>query len=241
MLLDILLYVLYGFGVAQFATLLTTVYLHRSSTHKAVEFHPAVQFFFQLGLWIMTGINRNQWVAVHLCHHAHTDVEGDPHSPVMLSFLKVQMANPILYRRAARDPKVMELYGDRVSLSWAERNIFASKYVGFLGTSVGIVIACLIFGWWQGLVLSLSHMLFYLQLNGLVNSYCHMWGYKNFPNDHAFNSFLIAPITAGEGYHNNHHHMPGSARLGMKWYEVDLGWIFIRVLQQFGLTEKSQK
>jgi len=231
--MEILGCLLIGFLLAELATMVTTLYLHRSSTHKSVKFHFFVEFVFQLILWLTTGINRKEWVAVHLSHHSNTDKEGDPHSPVLLGFWRVQLGNVLLYRRAARDPKIMKL-GERVNLSWAEKNLFTSP---LLGLSIGIGMACLIFGWWQGLLISLFHTVFYLELNSLVNAYCHLWGYKNFPEADAFNSKWVAWITGGEGFHNAHHYKPGSPKLSNKKWEFDMGWVIIKTLKFFRLAE----
>ena len=232
MLWNILKLLLCGFVVAQVATLVTTLYLHRGSTHKSLEFNPVIEFFFQLTLWITTGINRKEWVAVHLCHHAHTDEEGDPHSPLLLGLKEVQLGNVFLYRKAAKDPKVL-WYGRNIQLSWVERNLFFSPYLGLL---IGVSLACWGFGWWQGILVSLLHTIFYLQLNSLVNAYCHVKGYKNFPEFPAFNSIWAGLSTCGEGFHNNHHHKPGNPKLSDKWFEFDIGWLVVQFLQLFGLA-----
>ncbi len=226
--------VVIGFLLSQVASLATTVYLHRASTHQSVIFHPAVEFFFQLNLWITTGIKRVEWVAIHLYHHLHSDVEGDPHSPLVFGFWKVQLWNVVLYRRVAKDLKVLQ-YGKHLKLSWAERYIF--KY-SILGPVIGIGIACLIFGWKIGLLLSATHAFLYLFfLNNLVNGLCHWSGYKNFPEAHAYNNKWVAWITAGEGNHNNHHARPDFARLAVEPSEPDFGWILIAILKSLRLAK----
>lgn len=236
MLWEILYCLFWALVVAQSATLDTTMYLHRGSTHKAVEYHPAVEFLFQLKLWLTTGIKRLQWVAVHLYHHVHTDEDGDPHSPVLLGFWRVQLLNVKLYRDAAKKPEVMWC-SRNIKLSWAEKNLFCSP---LLGLSVGITLACLIFGLWQGLVISLFHTLFYLQLNSLVNAYCHVRGYKNFPGAQAFNSHWVAWITCGEGFHNDHHHRPGNPKLSERRSEFDIGWGCIKILTWLHLAHVNK-
>ncbi len=235
MIWNILWCVLYAFITAQFATGTTTLYLHRSSTHKSVKFNPVVEFFFQLILWLGTDIKRKEWVAVHLCHHAHSDKEGDPHSPYREGFWKVLFGNVLLYRNAAKDPEVL-WYGRNIQLSWAERNLFVS----YLGLVIGISITCWIFGLWYGLLASLLHMIFYLQLNSLVNAACHVWGYKNFPAD-AFNSRLIALFTGGEGLHNNHHENPGNAYFAQAKGEIDLGGLVIFFLTKLRLAKITRE
>lgn len=223
-----------GFLLAEFATLLTTVYLHRGSTHRAIKFHPVVEFFMQAGLWLMTGIKRVEWVAVHLCHHAHADKDGDPHSPLLLGLWRVQLGNFFLYRKAAKDPKVLA-YARHLKLTLAEETIFRSQVKGLL---LGTAILCLSFGIVPGLLIAATHSLLYLFfLNNLINGWCHARGYKNFPDAVAFNNRLIALITVGEGLHNNHHHAPSSPSLRYRKSEIDVGWIFIRLLTSLGLAE----
>ncbi len=223
-----------GCLLSQVATLATTMYLHRGSTHQSVTFHPVAEFFLQLNLWITTGIKRMEWVSVHLYHHLHTDVEGDPHSPVVHGFWRVQLGNLFLYTRAAKDPKILR-YGIHIRPTWAERTIF--KF-GFLGPTFGILVACLVFGWVQGLVLSFTHAVLYLFfLNNLVNGLCHHSGYKNFPEASAFNNRWVAWITGGEGNHNNHHENPASPKLSVKPWEPDLGWRVIQVLERLHLAK----
>jgi len=221
------MYLFLGFLLAEFASLLTTVYLHRGSTHRSVKFNPALEFFMQLGLWLTTGINRKEWVAVHLCHHAHADAEGDPHSPLLLGLWPVQLGNIFLYRRAARNPKVL-WYARSLTPSLAERIMFRHAFLGLLA---GIAILWYVFGFWPMLIIAGTHMLLYMFfLNNLINGWCHARGYKNFPTVVAFNNRFIAWITMGEGLHNNHHHQPRNPSLRHKRSEIDPGWIFIRLM-----------
>ncbi|MBU6500881.1 MAG: fatty acid desaturase [Patescibacteria group bacterium] len=222
-------YALLGFILAEAATLLTTVYLHRSTTHCSVKFHPRVEFFMQGGLWLTTGINRIEWAAVHRYHHNHTDVDGDPHSPILLGLWAVQLGNLFLYRKAAKRPEVLAC-AKNIKPTLAEETIFKSPKVG-LAVGIGLLYMLVGFRFWPTLIIAGTHTFLYLFfLNNLINGWCHVRGYKNFKNKPAFNNRLIAWITMGEGLHNNHHHKPGNPSLRYKWSEVDLGWIFIRLL-----------
>ncbi|MDP3947725.1 MAG: fatty acid desaturase [bacterium] len=228
-----LVYVLLGFLIAELASMATSVYLHRGSTHRAVKFHPWVEFLIQLGLWLTTGVNRLQWVAVHLCHHAHADKEGDPHSPLILGFWKVQLGNAFYYFRAARDPRVL-WYAKHIKPILAERTVFRFSNTGLL---IGIGIAWAVFGFLPMLVIAGTHAVLYLfVINNLVNGWCHVRGYKNFPATPAFNNRLIAWLTVGEGLHNNHHHEPASPTFQRRRSEIDLGWICIRLLCSLNLA-----
>lgn len=223
----VVLYPAFGFLLSQWASLETTVYLHRASTHRSVTFNPLVEFVMQCGLWLKTGINRVEWVAVHLCHHAHTDEEGDPHSPVLLGLWRVQFGNIFLYRKAAKDPTVLA-YAKHITPTFAERTLFRSQITGL---GVGVMILWLIFGLVPALIIAGVHTLLYLFfLNNLINGWCHARGYKNFPDAPAFNNRFIALITMGEGLHNNHHHKPRNPTLRYRRDEIDLGWMFIRSL-----------
>src|SRR5437870_8514366 len=106
----VLLALLVGFALAQFATLVTTVYLHRTLAHRAMTLTPGTALTFRFLTWMTTGIRPRQWVAVHRRHHAYTDVEGDPHSPVLFGFVRVQLGNAALYRRVARDDATVRRY-----------------------------------------------------------------------------------------------------------------------------------
>ena len=238
--MHVVILIFLGFCLSQIASLVTTVYLHRSSTHRALSFHWSVEFLMQIVLWLTTGLvgrSRKEWVAVHLCHHAFADKAGDPHSPILLGLWRVQLGNLFLYRKAAKDPKVL-WYARNLQLTWAEKTIFKSQ---LLGLSIGIAMACYIFGFWSGLIISASHALFYLFfLNNLINGWCHVRGYKNFFNTVAFNNRLIALITMGEGFHNNHHFRPGQAKFSVKKSEFDMGWGFIKILSYLKLANSSK-
>ena len=229
-----------GFILSQVATLMTTVYLHRSSAHKSVQFHWSVEFLMQLILWLTTGLvgrSRREWVAVHLCHHAFADKDGDPHSPIVSGFWSVQLGNVFLYRKAAKNPKVL-WYARNLQLTWAERTIFKSS---LLGLSIGIVLACYAFGFWPGLIISASHAFFYLfVINTLINGWCHVRGYKNFISALAYNNRLIAMITMGEGFHNNHHFRPTRAKLSVTGTEIDIGWGCIKALRALKLASADR-
>lgn len=221
--------ILFGFLLAEIASLATTAYLHRASAHRSVTFRWPASFTFELILWLTTGIKRDEWVAVHLKHHAHTDIPGDPHSPVLLGLWPVQLGNVFLYRNAIRsDKNIVVNYAKHIELSWAERNIFRSPILGLV---FGITLLWYALGLVPMLIIAGTHTFLYVfVLNSLINGWCHVRGYKNFPRAAAFNNRLIAWLTGGEGLHNNHHEKPWNPSLRHKPSEVDLGWIFIRFL-----------
>ena len=216
--------------VTQIAILTTTVYLHRTLAHRAVTLRPAVAFAFRLVTWITTGLRAREWVAVHRLHHAHTDEEGDPHSPQLLGYANVQFLNPYLYRKAARRPAVLSRYARDLQPDGWDVRLFDHPVFG-LGIGIGVL--CLVLGPVHGLLAAALHTVLYLLLSGAVNAVGHMWGRRPAPNL-ATNSQWLAWLTAGEGLHNNHHAMPTAARLAFGRGEVDPGWWLVRIMERWG-------
>jgi stearoyl-CoA desaturase (Delta-9 desaturase) len=221
-----------GLAVAQVATLVTTVYLHRALAHRALTLHPAVAAVCRVLTWITTGIRPRQWVAVHRRHHAHTDVTGDPHSPLIEGFAAVQLNNVGLYRRAARDPETLRRYARDIPIDRWDRALLDRSLVGL---AVGIAVLVVALGWRAGLLAAGIHTVAYLGLNAAVNAVGHMWGSRPHENT-ARNNQWLAWLTAGEGLHNNHHAAPTSARLALAPGEIDPGWWAIRALRRLGLA-----
>ena len=224
---------LLGLVVSQLANFTTTVYLHRAGAHRAVKLQPLLTFFFRCITWITVGIKPREWVAVHRKHHAFTDVEGDPHSPKLLGWVRVQLTNAALYRREARNPETVRRYAKDMAPDWWDRHVFDHAFVG-LGLGIGVLIVLLGPVW--GLAAAAIHTVFYLMSNGAVNAAGHHFGRRPYENS-AGNLGWLALITGGEGWHNNHHAAPTSARLGHRWWEIDLGWWAISVFRTFGLAK----
>ena len=213
--------------LTQIATFSTSIYLHRTLAHRALSLHPIVEFLFRAALWLVTGQDRQQWVAVHRKHHTFTDREGDPHSPLLLGFWKVQLGNVYYYIQEARNSVTVakfapDLAGDR----W-ERLLFAR---GWTGLGLGVVLASLTIGWWQGVVAMLGHALLFVFVTGpLINGLGHWTGAQNFENT-AYNSRVLAWMTGGESLHNNHHAYPSSPKFSVRRSEFDPSWMVIKVL-----------
>jgi len=219
---------LFFLAVLQLSVLSTTIYLHRSVTHKGVELHPAVAAFFHLWIVLFTGIVPREWAGVHRKHHQFSDKEGDPHSPYLLGLWTVLFGNAILYRRVANDPATVRRYTPDYKPTVVDR-IPRQHLLLFAG--MGIFVA--LFGWAWGVAAYLAHGAVYILLNASINSVCHMIGYRNFDNL-ATNLKSLALITGGEALHNNHHEYPTASRFSMRPGEIDPAWPVIRLLELAG-------
>ena len=166
-----LLAVLVGLAVLQIAIFSTTVYLHRYSAHKSLTLSPWVRMVFRTLIWLTTGVKPREWAAVHRKHHAFTDVEGDPHSPILLGLWRVELTNALLYRRVARDGITVTRYAKDMQPDRLDRALFDHAFLG-LGLGIGILVLAL--GWEWGLVAAAIHASTYLLLNAGVNSFGHM-------------------------------------------------------------------
>ncbi|CAM9971923.1 unnamed protein product, partial [Phaeothamnion confervicola] len=222
-----------GFVVTMIAQVCSTVFLHRALSHRAVSLSPPVTQAFRFMQWITTGIRPRQWVAVHRKHHAFTDVEGDPHSPVLLGWMKVQMQNVRLYRREARNPETLARYAKDLPATRADRLFYDHALVGL---AIGVGVLVLVFGPVIGLLAAFVHVNLYLGGSAAVNAIGHHFGRRPYPNG-AGNLQWLAFLTAGEGLHNNHHAAPTSAKLSHRWFEIDPGWWVIKVLSWFHLAK----
>jgi stearoyl-CoA desaturase (delta-9 desaturase) len=222
--------------VGHITNLCVTLYLHRSATHEGVKFHPAVEHFMRAWLWLTTGMNTRQWVACHRKHHAFSDREGDPHSPVNEGLLEIVFGGVFFYREAVRDQEMIEKYGKGCPEDAVERRLYTPY--PFLGVVGMLFVDIFLFGVGWGLV-AWSCMAVWIPIFGnVINGIGHAIGYRNFDTkDHSHNIIPIGIWIVGEELHNNHHADPRSAKFKAKWYEFDIGWAYIRLLSAFRLAK----
>ena len=233
----VLLALIVGFAVTTLANVCTTVYLHRAGAHRALVLRRPVQHGFRFLVWVTTGIRPRQWIAVHRKHHAFTDTEGDPHSPAIYGWMKVQLLNVAMYRREAQNPDTVARYAKDFPQTRLDRVLYDRALVG-LGAGVAFLV--LVFGWKVGLLAAFFHVNIYLGGSAAVNAIGHHFGRRRYQNS-ATNLQWLAFITAGEGLHNNHHAAPTSAKLAHRWYEIDPGWYVIKVLTWMHLAKVRLK
>jgi len=212
-----------------------TIFLHRSQAHRGLDLHPSVAHFFRLWLWLTTGMLTKEWVAIHRKHHAKCETPDDPHSPQTRGLRKVLLEGAELYMAEALNQETLARYGHGTPSDWVERNVY-SRFT-WQGVGVMLGINLILFGW-IGLTIWAVQMIWIpLFAAGVINGIGHFWGYRNYDSPDA--SSNIVPwgiLIGGEELHNNHHTYPTSARLSNKWYEFDLGWLYICLLSAVGLA-----
>lgn len=221
-----------GFAVTTLANTATTVFLHRALSHRALTLHRGVAWLFRLVIWLTTGIKPKEWVAVHRKHHAYTDVAGDPHSPVLQGWKRVQFKNVAMYRAALSDHTIIDKYAKDLPDDRWDRWMFGHHKTGL---GLGIVILVVLLGPVTGLLAAFIHANIYLAGNAGVNALGHHFGKRPYDNQ-ATNLQWLALVTMGEGLHNNHHAAPSSARLSHSRGQVDPGWWVISALKSLRLV-----
>jgi stearoyl-CoA desaturase (Delta-9 desaturase) len=206
-----------------------TVFLHRAQAHRALDLHPAVSHFFRLWLWLTTGMVTQEWVAVHRKHHARCETQDDPHSPQRLGLRRVLWQGAELYRDAAQDPGLCSRFGHGTPDDWLERHLYTGRRNWGMGLM--LILDLLLFGVWGLTVWAVQMVWIPFWAAGVINGIGHYWGYRNYSSpDAATNILPWGILIGGEELHNNHHAFPSSAKLSSKWWEFDLGWLYIRLL-----------
>jgi stearoyl-CoA desaturase (Delta-9 desaturase) len=212
-----------------------TIYLHRHSAHRALDLHPIVSHFFRLWLWMTTGQVTKEWTAIHRKHHAKCEQADDPHSPHVYGIKTVLLQGAELYRKEAKNQETLDRFGHGTPNDWVERNVY-SRFT-WQGVGLMLIIDLALFGALGLTVWAVQMMWIPVTAAGIINGGAHYWGYRNFEAPDA--STNISPwgiLIGGEELHNNHHTYPTSAKLSVKPYEFDIGWLYIRVLETIGLA-----
>ena len=212
-----------------------TIYLHRHQAHRSLDLHWLPAHFFRLWLWLTTGMTTKAWAAIHRKHHAKCETDEDPHSPQVMGINTVFWQGAELYRREAGNAETLRKYGHGTPDDWLENHVYA--YFPWQGVGVMLVIDLALFGAIGLTVWAVQMLWIPVTAAGVINGIGHYWGYRNFEAPDA--STNISPwgiIIGGEELHNNHHTYPTSAKLSVKPYEFDIGWLYIRILETIGLA-----
>jgi len=212
-----------------------TIYLHRHQAHRALDLHPSVSHFFRFWLWLSTGMITREWAAIHRKHHAKCEGPEDPHSPVRFGLRKVLLEGAELYRAEALNRETIDKYSHGTPDDWIERNLYSRFPSGGILLMLAINVA--LFGIVGISVFGIQMMWIPVLAAGVINGLGHARGYRNFDCPDASTNILPWGILiGGEELHNNHHAFPTSARLSNKWYEFDIGWLYIRLMSLVGLA-----
>lgn len=228
-------YILVTLALTHVTIASVTIFLHRHQAHRALDLHPLPSHFFRFWLWLTTGMVTKEWAAIHRKHHARCETPDDPHSPQILGIKKVLWQGAELYRAESKNRETMDKFGRGTPDDWLERNVYTRHSAK--GILIMMAIDLILFGP-IGLTIWAVQMIWIpFWAAGVVNGIGHYWGYRNFENeDAATNVFPWGILIGGEELHNNHHTFGTSAKLSYKWYEFDIGWMYIRILETLGLA-----
>jgi len=227
--------VLFTLVLTHFTMISVTIFLHRHQAHRALDLHPIAAHVFRLWLWLSTGQVTREWAAIHRKHHAKCEQAEDPHSPHVYGIRTVLLRGAELYRAESKNQETLARYGHGTPDDWLERNVYAR--FSWQGVGLMLIADLALFGAAGLAVWAVQMMWTPVMAAGIINGAAHYWGYRNFEAPDA--STNISPwgiLIAGEELHNNHHTYPTSAKLSVKPYEFDIGWMYISLLQMARLA-----
>ena len=227
--------VLFALAVTHITMISVTVFLHRHQAHRALDLHPIASHFFRFWLWLTTGQVTKEWASIHRKHHAKCEQPDDPHSPHVYGIKTVLTRGAELYRAESTNQETLARYGHGTPNDWLERNLYTR--FSWQGVGLMMIIDLSLFGAAGLSVWALQMAWTPIMAAGIINGAGHYWGYRNFEAPDA--STNISPwgiLIAGEELHNNHHTYPTSAKLSVKPYEFDIGWMYISLMQLAGLA-----
>jgi len=232
-------YVVVALVLTQITILSVTIYLHRCQAHRAVNLHPIASHFFRFWLWLTTGMRTKDWAAIHRKHHAKVETEEDPHSPQTRGIWTVLLQGTELYKKEACNQETLDRYGEGTPDDWMERKIYTPHSVMGIMTMLGTNVV--LFGPLGLTIWAVQMAWIPIFAAGIINGAAHYIGYRNFEVPDASRNLLpIAWFIGGEELHNNHHTFGTSAKFSVKWWEFDLGWGLIRLLQFFKLAQPKR-
>ncbi len=213
-----------------------TIYLHRCQAHRALDLHPVMSHFFRFWLWLTTGMQTKEWAAIHRKHHAKCETAEDPHSPQVKGLRKVLWQGAELYMEESANQETLDKYGKGTPDDWVERNVY-SRFT-WHGVGLMLVLDWVCFGMGVGTVVWAVQMAWIpFWAAGVINGVGHFSGYRNFDCfDASRNIFPWGILIGGEELHNNHHTFATSAKLSSRWYEFDIGWMYIRMMAALNLA-----
>ncbi len=211
---------------------------HRFHTHKGVVINKTLDMIMQINLWMVGGMSKLDWVSVHIYHHAHSDKEKDPHSPVQKGLFHVLFLGIFDYAKARVSDPVVRI---RKTIKRNKLEQFMADHT-LLGAIILSAINLILLGPVYGTILSLINFsVSPIFAVGGVNGFAHWWGYKNHNyHDNSRNLGFLFPLNfliCGELDHNNHHAHPKSCSFRHRWFEFDWGYFYINILAKLELAK----
>ncbi|HYA20727.1 MAG TPA: fatty acid desaturase [Burkholderiales bacterium] len=229
-------YIVVTLVLTHLTNIAVTIYLHRCQAHHGLDLHPLASHFFRFWLWLTTGMVTKEWAAVHRKHHAKVETEEDPHSPQIYGLRKVLWEGYVLYRHEAGKIETLDKYGHGAPDDWLERNLYTKH--NSLGIAIMAIVDFVLFGFVGISIWAVQMIWIPFFAAGVINGVGHYWGYRNFAcADASKNIVPWGILIAGEELHNNHHAYASSARFSNKWFEFDIGWIYISILKLLGFAQ----
>lgn len=231
-----MLEILYTLIVTHITIVCVTLFLHRGQAHKGITFHPILSHFMRFWLWLTTGMVTKQWVAIHRKHHSKTDIEGDPHSPLIYGIWNVLFKGALLYHAASKDKVMVNTYGVGTPDDWMERNVYNAH--SRLGIVILFLFNVIVFGWIGILIWGIQMIWIPFWAAGVINGIGHWAGYTNgSTKDNSRNISFLGIIIGGEELHNNHHLEPANPKLSRRWFEFDIGYFWLRIFELLNLAK----
>ncbi len=229
-------YVVVALALTHVTIAAVTIYLHRHSAHRALDLHPAISHIFRFWLWLTTGMVTKEWTAIHRKHHAKCETPEDPHSPQTRGIREVFFRGAELYRAEAKNQDTLDRYGKGTPDDWMERNLY-TRY-SWEGVGLMLAVNLVLFGALGATIWAVQMAWIPIMAAGVINGIGHYWGYRDFATaDASTNIVPWGVLIGGEELHNNHHAYGSSAKFSSRWYEFDLGWTYIRILETARLAK----
>ena len=227
---------IYTLIITHVTIICVTLFLHRGQAHRSIVFHPGLEHFMRAWLWLTTGMVTKQWVAIHRKHHRFTEEDKDPHSPHVYGIWRVLFKGAGLYHSASKDQEMVAQYGVGTPDDWIERNVYTKH--SRLGITLMLLIDVVLFGAWGPLIWGIQMIWIPFWAAGVINGLGHWWGYRNGKTqDQSRNIMPWDVIVGGECLHNNHHLEPANPRLSRRWFEFDIGWMWLSLFRLVRLAK----
>jgi fatty-acid desaturase len=220
-----------------------TVGYHRLLSHRSFSTPKLVEYFWVLGGYLAFEGSPIWWATIHRAHHRYVDTPLDPHSPRYgLSFAHMGWLQKRGYESHVNpEEQSKDLVDDRIYQFLEQGGDWHRAHWLVFSIGIGFRLALLaMFGWQVALASALAGFAV-LQIPLMLNVVCHLkqFGYKTYAvDDDSVNVWWVAVLAMGEGWHNNHHAAPGSAKSGIKFWEIDMAWMTIVLMRTFGLATK---